>query len=151
MFRPALVGTIGEIDLNNSYRKYNPQAYLADTTNVAGVGTCKERIMAVAPSADRRRHARHPLPTSVRFSHEPSRREFPGRCVDISKGGMLMYVPASAPVKPGDSICLTLASVSRPEFANMGDGPVEASVVRADRKAMLSIGNIIVGLRFLDS
>jgi len=107
--------------------------------------------MNVTQSADRRRHARHPLPTSVRFSHGPSRREFPGRCVDISKGGMLMYVPASAPVKPGDSIRLTLASVSRPEFADVGGRPVDASIVRADRKAMLSLGNIAVGLKFLDT
>ena len=107
--------------------------------------------MGAAPSVDRRKHPRHPLATSVQFHHGMSQREFPGRCVDISKGGMLMYVPAATPLRAGDSVRVTLGSVGRPEFANLGDRPLDATVVRVDRKAMLNIGHVAVGVRFMGS
>ena len=97
--------------------------------------------MTAKPSVERRQHRRFPLTTSVQFYHAPSQRDFPGRCADISAGGMLMYVPATTPLQPGHS-------VNRPEFANLGDSPVEATIVRVDRQALLQAGHLAVGLRF---
>ena len=104
--------------------------------------------MSDASTIDRRRHARHPLPTSVQFFHGMSQREFPGRCVDISQSGMMMYVPATTPVKSGDTLRLTLGNVGRPEFADLDHQPCEASVVRVDRKSILLTGHLGLGLRF---
>ncbi len=104
--------------------------------------------MNSASSIDRRKHARHPLPTSVEFHHGPSHRDFPGRCVDLSKGGMLMYVPASTPVQPGDSLRVQLGSMNRPEFAELGAAPVEASIARVNRQSLLDVGYLAVGVRF---
>jgi c-di-GMP-binding flagellar brake protein YcgR len=104
--------------------------------------------MGVTTTADRRMHPRHPLATSVQFHHAPSRRQFPGRCVDISAGGMKMYIPASTPVQPGHSVQLQMGSVNRPELAGLGAGPVSASVVRVDRHNLLANGHLAVGLRF---
>ena len=107
--------------------------------------------MTAAPSVERRKHPRHPLATSVQFYHGGSSREFPGRCIDLSKGGMMMYAPATSPVRPGDSIRVTVGSVSRPEFASLGERPIDATIVRVDRKALLHLGHIAVGLRFLNA
>lgn len=104
--------------------------------------------MSAAPTADRRKYARHPLATSVQVYHAPSRREYPGRCVDISAGGMMLYMPATTPVQPGHAVRLALGAVPRPEFAALGDGPVEATIVRVDRQKLLSLGHLAVGLRF---
>ncbi|MBS3820981.1 MAG: hypothetical protein GVY16_08790 [Planctomycetes bacterium] len=54
--------------------------------------------MSASPAAERSQHQRHPLITSVLFYHGPSHREFPGRCVDISNGGLQMCVPAASPL-----------------------------------------------------
>ena len=103
--------------------------------------------MCPKPSVDRRQYQRHPLSTTVAFYHGPSQREFPGRSVDISTGGMLMYVPAATPVQPGQPIRLTIGG-GRPEFAVSGDKPVDATIVRVDRHKLLSMGHIAVGVRF---
>lgn len=102
---------------------------------------------AKAP-AERRKHPRHPLATRVDVFHGPSQRAFPGRCVNISTGGLMMYVPAATPVQPGHPIRLTLGFVGRPEFAGLGDGPVDATIVRVDRDALLTSGHLAVGVRF---
>jgi len=104
--------------------------------------------MAGTPSTDRRRHQRYPLATGVQFYHGPTQREFPGRCVDISDGGMLMYVPAKLPVQPGQPIRLTVGTVSRPEFSALSEKPLDATIVRVDRHKLLSMGHIAVGVRF---
>jgi len=104
--------------------------------------------MDSTPKTDRRRHQRHPLTTSLQFYHGPSQRDFPGRCVDISKGGLLMYVPVSAPVQPGQAIRLAVGSVSRPEFAGLSETPLDATIVRVDRHSILSSGQLAVGVRF---
>jgi len=100
---------------------------------------------------ERRRHPRHPMATSVEFFHGPSRRSFPGRSVDLSAGGMLMYVPATTPVQPGQPIRLSMGSIDRPEFSGLGDGPIDATIVRVDRMPLLSKGHIAVGVRFAGS
>lgn len=104
--------------------------------------------MTASPSVERRQHQRHPLPARVEFHHSPSRQDWPGRCVDISHGGLLMYVPATAPVQPGHPIQLRMEGVSRPEYAGLVEGDVPATVVRVDRHALLSMGHVAVGVRF---
>lgn len=101
-----------------------------------------------ATTADRRKHARHPLATSVEFYHEPSRKTFPGRCIDISHGGLMMFVPATAPLQAGHSIRVTVGSIDRPEFANLGQEPMAATVIRVQRHTLLSLGSVAVGIRF---
>ena len=105
--------------------------------------------MAEARPAERRKHPRHPLATSVQFHHGPSRRDFPGRCVDVSEGGMLMYVPAHVPAQPGHTIRLTVGSLNRPEFEGLNGRPVDATVVRVSRDRLLGSGSLALGVRFL--
>ena len=104
--------------------------------------------MGNTPSAERRRHQRYPLATSIEFFHGPSRRDFPARCVDISEGGMLMYVPAKTPVQAGQPIRLNLQGVTRPDVGYMAEEPMDATVVRVDRQKLLSIGHVAVGVKF---
>jgi len=104
--------------------------------------------MSASPAAERRQHQRHPLITSVLFYHGPSQREFPGRCVDISNGGLQMCVPAASPLQPGHPIRLTMGGVSRPEFAGLSEKAVNATVVRVERKTLLTDGHLAVGVRF---
>ena len=104
--------------------------------------------MSNTPSADRRQHQRYPLATSVQFYHGPSQREFPGRCIDISHGGMLMYVPATVPVHPGQTVRLNVGNVHLPEITELTDEPIHATIVRVDRQALLTKGHIAVGMRF---
>ncbi|HUU30803.1 MAG TPA: PilZ domain-containing protein [Phycisphaerae bacterium] len=103
--------------------------------------------MTEAPS-ERRTHPRYPLATGVEFYHGPSQRQFPGRCSNISLGGLKMYVPAATPVRPGQPIRLSIGAVRRPEFSRLGAGPVEATIVRVDRQAMIDEGDLAVGVRF---
>lgn len=89
-------------------------------------------------TADRRKHRREASSATVQFFHGPSRREFPGRCLDISEGGLMMYVPAAAPVQAGQAIRLQM-----PQSA-----PLDARIVRVDRQRLLSKGHIAVGVQF---
>lgn len=97
---------------------------------------------------ERRRHTRYPLATSVQFYHGPTQHNYPGRCVDISEGGMMMYVPASAPVHTGQPIQLTVGCVNRPEFAGLSENPLDATIVRVNRQALVSMGHAAIGVRF---
>ena len=104
--------------------------------------------MSPSPAIERRKHQRCPLPARVRFHHSPSRRDWPGRCVDISHGGMLMYVPATVPVQPGHPIQVKMDAIGRPEYAALDGKDVPATVVRVDRHALVSMGHVAVGVRF---
>lgn len=104
--------------------------------------------MSPAPAVERRQHPRYPLATSVQFFHGPSRHDYPGRCRDLSDGGLLMYVPAASPVQPGHPIRLTVGSVSRPEFSRLSERPLDATIVRVDRDELLASGYLAVGVRF---
>ena len=104
--------------------------------------------MTRSTSPDRRQHARHPLATTVQFVHGPSRREYPARSVDVSHGGMLIYVPASVPIARGQSIQVTIGSHGRPELSELSNRPLTATVVRVDRKKMMQLGHLPVGIRF---
>ncbi|MFP4141253.1 MAG: PilZ domain-containing protein [Planctomycetota bacterium] len=104
--------------------------------------------MSDASAKDRRAHQRFPLATSVQFHHAQSRRDFPGRSVDLSGGGMLMYVPATAPVHTGQTIKLNLGHVPISEVPDFAGRDVNATVVRVDRNTLLSSGHIAVGVHF---
>jgi c-di-GMP-binding flagellar brake protein YcgR len=99
-------------------------------------------------SAERRQHTRFPLATSVEFYHTASKRDFPGRSVDVSDGGMLMYVPATVPVHPGQVVRLNARSIHPGKVQRNGDGKVHAKIVRVDRQPLLTTGHIAVGMKF---
>jgi c-di-GMP-binding flagellar brake protein YcgR len=100
------------------------------------------------PTVDRRQHVRQPLALSVRFEHLPSRREFKARCVDISRGGLLLYVPATVPVQVGHPIRLALKGMKKPEFEDLSDKTFEAHVVHVDRHTLIPMGHLAIGVRF---
>ena len=100
------------------------------------------------PVKERRVSPRYQLAAGVQFFHGPSRRDLPGRCVDISSSGLLMYVPAASPVRPGQAIRLTIGAISLPELAGLSGSPIEGTIVRVDRRALLAEGHLAVGVRF---
>ncbi|MFW6062456.1 MAG: PilZ domain-containing protein [Planctomycetota bacterium] len=104
--------------------------------------------MSSSPATERRQFTRHPLVTSVEFYHAPSKREFPGRTVDISRGGMRMYVPATAPVHPGQCVRLQAGTLGETEAGDFGEGKLDATIVRVDRRDLLDHGHIAVALKF---
>ena len=119
---------------------------------------------------ERRQHPRRPLPAALSVDHAPSRRAFPARSVDISQGGLLMLVPATAPVQAGHAIRLRFGRASadavpggartgeppadpigRPDPADtiLPSGLVAAEIVRVDRARLLASGQVAVGARFV--
>ncbi len=110
--------------------------------------------MTDKPKADRRRHRRHPLSAGIQFYHEPSAGDYPARAVDISDSGMLMYVPVSAPVKPGHPIRVTIRSARRRPDDGLGtldDTPRDARIVRVQREGIMITGKLAVGVEFLQA
>jgi hypothetical protein len=61
---------------------------------------------------------------------------------------MMMYIPATSPIQAGQAIRLAVGSINRPEFAELGEKPVDATVVRVDRHSLLTLGHVAVGLKF---
>ena len=61
---------------------------------------------------------------------------------------MLVYVPASVPVARGHALRIRVGSHNRPELAELSTRPLTATVVRVDRKRMMQIGHLPVGIRF---
>ena len=104
--------------------------------------------MCATASTERRRHKRHPLSTGLRLLHGPSEREFPSRGIDMSVGGMLMYVPATAPVNPGQRVGLRFEKVDRRELSAFSERTVPANIVRVDRRTLLTAGQLTVGVQF---
>ncbi|MCJ7543146.1 MAG: PilZ domain-containing protein [Phycisphaerae bacterium] len=102
--------------------------------------------------ADRRRHHRRPLSAGVQFHHEPSAGDYPARAVDISDSGMLMYVPVSAPVKPGHPVRVTIhLAHRRPDngLGDLDDTPRPARIVRVQREGLMITGKLAVGVEFV--
>lgn len=60
----------------------------------------------------------------------------------------MMYIPATSPIQAGQAIRLSVGRISRPEFADLGEGPVDATVVRVDRHSLLTLGHVAVALKF---
>ena len=97
-------------------------------------------------SNERRRHARYPMSTSLQFHHGPSKREVPARSVDVSESGMLMYVPATTPVRAGQAVYVNLADIGGRPVTDAA--PVQATIVRVDRAEMTGKGYLGIGIRF---
>ncbi len=68
--------------------------------------------------------------------------------MDISRGGLLMYVPASAPLQAGHVLTLAADAGGPAAPAEVPDGHAVATVVRVDRSKLLHLGQLIVGARF---
>ena len=101
------------------------------------------------PNGDeRRRHPRYPLATNMQFHHGPSRREVPARSVDISAGGIRMYVPVSAPVRPGQPVRMNMGAICRPELIGTDRKSVDGTIVRVDRSRLTTTGYMSIGIRF---
>jgi hypothetical protein len=64
---------------------------------------------------------------------------------------MLMYVPVSAPVKPGQPIRLTLRHVRTEQFGDLGGKPLDARIVRVQRQGVMITGKLAVGVEFVRS
>ena len=105
----------------------------------------------MSTAKERRIHQRIPLTTSIQFQHDPSQRAFPARCVDISAGGLRMYVPATTPVQPGHTVRLDTMGLNRPDVPATEADTVLATVVRVDRRSLLSAGNLAIAVRFDNS
>jgi hypothetical protein len=86
------------------------------------------------------------MSTGLQFHHGPTKREVPGRSVDVSDSGMLMYVPALTPVKVGQAVYVNMSNIGSRQAA--GSGPVQATIVRVDRNQMTSKGYLGIGVRF---
>jgi c-di-GMP-binding flagellar brake protein YcgR len=84
----------------------------------------------------------------MRFHHVISDREYVGRTVDVSDGGLRMYVPAVAPLRTGQSIRLPLGEVGLPKLAPQGDRTLDARIVRVDRDGLAETGQVLVGVEF---
>ena len=95
---------------------------------------------------ERRQHARYPMSTSLQLHHGPSKREVPARSIDVSESGILMYVPATTPVRAGQAVYVNLAGVRGKPMA--GARPVQGTIVRVDREQMTSKGYLGIGIRF---
>jgi hypothetical protein len=110
--------------------------------------------MTDSQKAERRRHRRHSLSAGVDFYHEPSAGDHPARGVDISGGGMLMCVPVSAGVKPGQPIRVTIRSAHRRPDNGLGvlsDAPRLARIVRVQREGLMLTGKLAVGVEFVQA
>jgi hypothetical protein len=104
--------------------------------------------MSDMPKTERRAHERFAQAAAAQLHHDPSGRDFPGRCIDVSQGGLRMYIPAATPVRPGQLVQLTLSGVTEPALAGLGDKPLRATIVRVDRRDMPSTGQLAVGVKF---
>jgi c-di-GMP-binding flagellar brake protein YcgR len=96
---------------------------------------------------ERRRYNRFPIAMGARFEHGPSRRELPARTVNVSEGGTLMLVPATAPVTSGQTIRLHLPSLPHPDLGHLAE-PRDATVLRVDRRCLLRDGQVRMAVRF---
>jgi c-di-GMP-binding flagellar brake protein YcgR len=107
-----------------------------------------KQAMNLQSHADRRVHRRRPAPASVRVEHLASHRQFPARAVDASAGGMLMYVPATTPVKVGQTIRLAINDVAPPDLAGLAGADLPATIRRVDRHALINVGHLAIGVEF---
>lgn len=103
--------------------------------------------MTDTPAAERRRHPRYALSTGLSFHHGPSRRDFPARSRDVSRGGVCLLVPPTVPVQPGHNIRLALGQLPTADCP-APSAPVTGTVVRVDRRDLTREGYVSVGVRF---
>ena len=101
--------------------------------------------MCASPAAERRQYPRQPLSARVHLHHQASRREFPARSVDVSEGGLLMYVPATTPVSVGQVVEVRFED---PPAGTPCGQTVAGQVARVDRQKLLAMGYLAVGVQF---
>jgi hypothetical protein len=100
---------------------------------------------------EQRRDTRTQLTWPVSIWLPQANRFFSGRSINISRGGVLINVPMSAPVRPGHIVelnfprTITLAK-RRGQFARIKSG----RVVRVDRGKLLRGGKIDVAVQFVN-
>lgn len=87
----------------------------------------------------------------IQFYHGPSQREFPGRTVNVSRTGTLMQVPATTPLRVGQTIRLNVSVIPHPQFGDFHQDPIDATIVRVDRGSLIATGQVAVGIRFATS
>lgn len=106
--------------------------------------------MTQTSSAERRAHPRRDVWAAVRFYHPSSGRQLPARSLNVSRGGMWMHVPADAPLREGETI--RLEELPGPQGGRYtpaeGQPPLEATVLRVDRRELLTSGRVAVGVQF---
>ena len=109
--------------------------------------------MTDTPS-DRRKHERFPLASSVEVQLAATGKKYPGRSVDVSLGGMLVYLPASAPIVAGQELELTVTpSPAAPAPAGVAGAVARtrsARVVRVDRDGLVKLGRLGVAVQFIN-
>ena len=105
--------------------------------------------MSEAARMERRAHKRFTQAAAVQFHHDLSGRDFPGRCVDVSQGGLQMYVPPAAPVQPGQAVRLALSGITEPALAALGGKPLDATIVRVDRQCLTQKGQLAISVKFM--
>lgn len=107
--------------------------------------------MTRTPS-DRREHERFPLASAVMLHLAATDTSYPGRGVDVSQGGMLVYVPASAPIAAGQELELTVTpSPAAPAPAGIAGAVARkraARVIRVDRDDLVKLGRLGVAVQF---
>jgi c-di-GMP-binding flagellar brake protein YcgR len=147
VFQPRFFGR--EFSAQLARRRYN------DSAVTFQLHWFSEAKMSSVPSTDRRHYKRLAMSTLVRLHHVPSDREYPARSVDVSDGGMLMYVPAIAPLALGHRIRICAGSSGNGEGPGRFEAdlplaaqPVNGTIVRVDRGKLASIGQILVGVKF---
>jgi c-di-GMP-binding flagellar brake protein YcgR len=84
---------------------------------------------------------------SVQLRHAPTAREFPARSVDISPGGMLMYVPAETPVAVGQAVKVVMPAPAGGGLAESVE-TLDATIAHVDRDNLLLAGRLSVGVKF---
>ena len=104
---------------------------------------------ATQQAVDRRKHPRQPLAIPVRFHHDPTGKDLPGRCVDISQGGMRMYVPANTPVKSGQEIVISMGDIEANGLSQLSKQQLPGRVVHVNRYTLISTGQLAVGVEFV--
>lgn len=107
--------------------------------------------MTDSSQSDRRQAERFPEVTSVRLRHAVTQQDFPARCRDVSSTGMYMYVPASTPVKKGQTIRVAVGTVAEPTLSDLADRELSATIARVDRWALTETGRLGIGIQFADA
>jgi len=103
--------------------------------------------MTAAPTAERRRHDRYPLSTSLSFHHGPSRRDYPGRSRNVSRSGLCMLVPPTVPVQLGHRVRVGMGPLPGLQRTCRAE-PVAGTIVRVDRSDLAREGAVAVAVRF---
>ena len=104
--------------------------------------------MSQASASDRRRSPRRGLAAGVTLSHQPTGRDWSARGVDISEGGMLLYISAKAPVAPGQRVELVIDERRQGQYVGLAGRAIQATIVHVEREQLPRLGYIPVGVSF---